>query len=432
MIQQALFIILTTIAVFLFIKKCKEIYTNIQMGKPAALVIDKHQGWKNVLLLAFGQKKMFKKPLVAILHLVVYIGFIIVNIELVEIVLDGILGTHRIFSFAGSLYTSLINAFEVLAALVIIACMIFLIRRNIFRIHRLADKELNGWAKKDANIILITEIVLMSAFLMMNASDTLWQMRQGVQAHQFMVSKNIHPLLHEMRNSTLVFIERFCWWLHIIGIYGFAIYLSYSKHLHIILAFPNAYYAQLTSQTAMSNMPDIQREVLYVMEPDKIPQNTETPEPTSFGAKDVTDLSWKNLMDAYTCTECGRCSEACPAHSTGKVLSPRAIMMKTRDRLESLGRSLKKNNASEKEQVSLLHHYIKEEELWACTTCAACVEACPVSISPLNIIVQLRRYLIMEESKSPMEWNTMNTNIENNFAPWQFSPDDRAKWIQVK
>ncbi len=434
MISQVIFILVTAVAVFLFVKKWKEIYRNIHLGRKEKIKGNGAQRWRNVLLLAFGQKKMFKKPTVGLLHFVVYAGFIIVNIELLEIILDGTLGTHRLFAQAGYLYTLLINAFEMLALLVVVACALFLVRRNILRVKRLASSELDGWPKTDANLILVTEILLMSAFLKMNAVDTLLQARgvpgyAEVHSGSFLVSQWLHPVLSAFNNATLMFTERFCWWFHITGIYAFAIYLAYSKHLHIILAFPNAYYARLHPQAEMKNMPEIQQEVLYAMEPDRVPTDAETTGNKAFGAKDIFDLSWKNLLDAYSCTECGRCTAVCPASITGKKLSPRLIMMKTRDRAEEVGRNINHNKNFTQDNRSLLHDYITEEELLACTTCSACVEACPVSIEPLDIIVQLRRYLIMEESKAPVEWNAMNTNIENNFAPWQFSPEDRDAWV---
>ena len=436
MIAQVLFILLTIIAVFLFTKKWKEISRNIRLGRNENFSGDNAQRWRNVFLLAFGQKKMFKKPVVALLHLVVYIGFIIVNIELLEIVIDGIFGTHRKFASSGLFYKVLINCFEILALLVIIACAVFLIRRNLLKVNRLADSELNGWPKSDANIILITEIVLMAAFLKMNAADTLLQSRGAVGYSEtltgnFIISQWLHPMMNGFSDSFLIFTERTCWWLHITGIYAFAIYLSYSKHLHIILAFPNTYFTPQNPQAEMKNLKAIQQEVLYAMEPDKIPADVaEAAPPQAFGAKDIFDLSRKNLLDAYTCTECGRCTSACPANNTGKKLSPRLIMMKTRDRIEEVGKNINQNKSFTNDNKTLLHDYITSEELFACTTCSACVEACPVSISPLDIIYQLRRYLIMEESNAPAEWNNMNTNIENNFAPWQFSPEDRDAWMQ--
>lgn len=432
-IPQVLFLIISGIAVYLFAKKAIEIRRNILLGKDEDYSDNKQQRIKNMLLLAFGQKKMFRNPLVAFLHLIVYLGFIIINIEVLEIVLDGILGKHRLFVglLPLPLYKFLINSFEVLAILVITACAIFLIRRNIIKIKRFAHKDLKGWAFSDANYILFTEIVLMSLFLIMNASDTLLQ-QNGYghyaenQTGNFIISSYIHPLLNNFSNTTLLSIERVCWWLHIIGIFAFLNYLPYSKHLHILLAFPNAYYARLEPKGEMKNMPSVQNEVLYAMQPELAP--VDAAPPARFGAKDVFDLSWKNLMDAYSCTECGRCTAACPANMTGKLLSPRAIMMKTRDRLEEVGKNIDKNKSFVDDGKSLLYDYISVEELRACTTCNACVEECPVSISPLEIIIELRRSLIMEDSNAPQEWNSMFSNIENNFAPWKFSPDERDKW----
>jgi heterodisulfide reductase subunit C len=377
---------------------------------------------------------MFRNPLVAVLHFFVYAGFIIINIEVLEIVLDGILGTHRLFvKPLGSLYDFLIHSFEILAVLVIIGCAVFLIRRNIIRLKRFISKDLDGWPRSDANYILITEIVLMTLFLALNASDTLLIKRSaGIPesvSFGFVISEHIQPLLNGLSNETLEIVERSSWWLHIIGIYAFLNYLPYSKHLHIILAFPNAYYARLEPVGEMENMPSVQKEVLYAMQPELAPAG-ETEPPKKFGAKDVADLSWKNLMDAYSCTECGRCSAACPANITGKLLSPRKIMMDTRDRMEEIGKNIKNNGEFKDDGKSLLHNYISAEELRACTTCNACVQECPVSISPLDIILQLRRYLVMEESNAPQEWNAMFSNVENNFAPWKFSPDERDKWAE--
>jgi ferredoxin len=431
--QQILFILISGVAIWLFTRKVKEIIRNIRLGQEEDLNDNKSLRWKNVLLLAFGQKKMFRNPMVAVLHFFVYAGFIIINLEVLEIVLDGILGTHRLFAQPlGVLYSFLINSFEILAILVLGACLIFLIRRNFIKLKRFISKDLDGWPRSDANYILITEIVLMSLFLFLNASDTLLQER-GVDhyaAHptgNFILSQYLQPLLSGVSNSGLEMIERGCWWLHIVGIFAFLNYLPYSKHLHIILAFPNAYYARLEPMGEMENMESIQREVLYAMQPELAPTGDAAP-PKKFGAKDVQDLSWKNLMDAYSCTECGRCSAACPANITGKLLSPRKIMMDTRDRLEEVGKNITKNGEFKDDGKALLHDYIKVEELRACTTCNACVQECPVSISPLDIILELRRYLVMEESNSPQEWNAMFSNVENNFAPWKFSPDERDNW----
>ncbi len=435
-VQQVLFLLLLLTATILFARKVGAIRRNIKLGRSKKINDHPSLRWKNVLLLAFGQKKMFKRMTPAILHFFVYAGFVIINIEILEIVLDGLFGTHRLFApYTGNLYAVLIGCFEILAALVLISCAVFLVRRNILKLKRLSQKELDGWPKTDANAILVTEIVLMILLLTMNAAD--YNLQQLGAAHYyntgkpFWVSGLIAPLFSGMSEGTLVGIERTCWWLHIAGIFAFLNYLPYSKHLHIVLAFPNAYYAKLVPQGQMENMEDIQKEVLYMMEPDKAPPATDSPaEPQRFGAKDVQDLSWKNLMDAYSCTECGRCTAVCPANITGKKLSPRKIMMDTRDRLEEVGRNIDKNKQFADDGKSLLHDYISTEELRACTTCNACVEACPVSIDPLSIILQLRRNLVMEESNAPQEWNSMFSNIENNMAPWKFSPDDRDKWME--
>jgi ferredoxin len=429
-LQQILFLALTGFSVWLFSKNAGEIKRNIFLGLPEDLSDNPSARWKNLFLLALGQKKMFKNPLVAVMHLIVYGGFIIINLEVLEIVLDGILGTHRLFvPYIGFLYNWLLNAFEFLAVLVIIVCAVFLIRRNILKLKRFASNDLNGWPRSDANYILFTEIVLMSLFLTMNACDLTLQSHGSEHYHQtgeFFFSGLLSPIFAGLSDGTLVAIERTCWWLHIAGIFAFLNYLPYSKHLHILLAFPNAYYARLEPMGKMKNMPSVQNEVLYAMQPELAP--TDAPPPARFGAKDVFDLSWKSLLDAYSCTECGRCTAACPANTTGKILSPRKIMMSTRDRLEVVGKNITKNKSFVDDQKSLLHDYITVEELRACTTCNACVEACPVSISPLNIIAELRRSLIMEESNAPQEWNGTFSNIENNFAPWKFSPDDRDLW----
>ena len=429
-LQQILFLVLTGVSILLFSKKAGEIKRNVFLGLPETLNDQPSLRWKNLFLLALGQKKMFKNPLVAVMHLFVYVGFIIINLEVLEIVLDGLLGTHRLFvPILGSLYNWLLNGFEFLAVSVIIFCVIFLIRRNILKLKRFVSKDLNGWPRSDANYILFTEIVLMSLFLTMNACDLTLQSHGSEHYHQtgqFFFSGIISPLFDGLNENTKIAIERSCWWLHIIGIFAFLNYLPYSKHLHILLAFPNAYYARLEPMGKMKNMPSVQNEVLYAMQPELAP--TDVPPPARFGAKDIFDLSWKSLLDAYSCTECGRCTAACPANTTGKILSPRKIMMRTRDRLELVGKNITLNKTFVDDQKSLLHDFISVEELRACTTCNACVEACPVSISPLNIIAELRRSLIMEESNAPQEWNGTFSNIENNFAPWKFSPDDRDLW----
>lgn len=433
-VQQNLFILLSLVSIWLFARKVREIRRNIRLGRDEELSDNKGQRWKNVLLIAFGQKKMFRKPFVALLHFFVYAGFIIINIEVLEIVLDGILGTHRLFARSlGGFYIFLINAFEFLAITVLVSCIIFLARRNLTRIWRLRSSELDGWPRSDANLILITEIILMSLFLVMNASDTLLQARDIEHYNEnvtgnFVLSQYLHPLISGISNESLIAMERSAWWLHIIGIYAFLNYLPYSKHLHIVLSFPNTYYARLQPAGKMENMSSVQNEVLYAMQPELAPTATDGESPKKFGAKDIQDLSWKNLMDAYSCTECGRCSAACPATQTGKLLSPRKIMMDTRDRMEEISRSLNKKKIWEEDGKALLHDYITREELLACTTCNACVQECPVSISPLDIILQLRRYLVMEESNTTPEWAAMFSNVENNYAPWKFSPEERDRW----
>jgi heterodisulfide reductase subunit C len=419
-ISGIIFCIVSIIAFYSFGKKLLAIKRNIQLGRPAAFDDQPLARWKNVFLLALGQKKMFRNIPVALLHLILYVGFIIINTELLEIIIDGLFGTHRFFEpYLGVLYPFLINSFEVLAALVLVACIVFLTRRNILKLKRFVSNDLSGWPKTDANMILAIEIVLMSLFLTMNAADP---------AANFLISASLKPLFSNFNAHQLHLIEQAAWWLHILGIYAFMNYLPYSKHLHIILAFPNAYYASLEPKGKMHNMVSVQNEVLYAMQPELAPTNAAAPE--KFGAKDVMDLSWKNLMDAYSCTECGRCSTACPANSTGKLLSPRKIMMDTRDRLETVGKNIDQNGQFVDDGKTLLNDYITIEELRACTTCNACVEECPVSISPLDIILELRRSLIMEDSNAPAEWNGMFSNIENNFAPWKFAPDDRDAWTK--
>jgi len=429
---QILFVACASFASWLFAKNIMQIRRNILLGKDEDLSDNKPLRWKNLALLALGQKKMFKNPLVALMHLVIYAGFIIINIEVLEIILDGIFGTHRLFfPLLGDFYTFLINFFEILAVGVFTVCVVFLVRRNIIKLKRFISKDLDGWPRSDANYILLTEIILMTLFLTMNGADRALQLIPSEHYHDtgnFIISGMIAPLFSTFTESSLIIIERSCWWLHIIGILAFLNYLPYSKHLHIMLAFPNAYYARLNVQGKIHNMPSVQNEVKYMMQPELAPSGEAAPQ--KFGAKDIFDLSWKNLLDAYSCTECGRCSAACPANLTGKLLSPRKIMMSTRDRLEAVGRNINTNGTYKHDGKQLLNDYITVEELRACTTCNACVEECPVSISPLDIIIELRRSLIMEDSNAPQEWNGMFSNIENNFAPWKFSPDDRDKWLE--
>jgi heterodisulfide reductase subunit C len=433
LVQQILFIILVGFSIFLFYKKAKEISDNIHLGRDEDLSDNKKERWRNVLLLALGQKKMFRYPLVGVMHFVIYAGFIIINIEVLEIVLDGLFGTHRLFANSlGGFYTFVIDFFEILAIGVLLACVIFLIRRNILKLKRFINHELDGWPRTDANLILITEIILMGLFLTMNSADRALQLQGNphyADHGSFILSGFIANSMINLKPSSLITIERTCWWLHITGIFAFLNYLPYSKHFHILLAFPNTYFKPLAPKGEMKNMKNVEQEVEYIFKPELAPTTGEA-QTQKFGAKDIFDLSWKNLLDAYTCTECGRCTAACPANATGKLLSPRKIMMDTRDRMENVRNDIKENGTFKDDGKSLLHDYITVEELRACTSCNACVEECPVSINPLDIIFQLRRHLIMEESNAPAEWNAMFSNIENNFAPWKFSPDERDKWAQ--
>jgi len=386
-----------------------------------------------MLLLAFGQKKMINRPVVGILHLVVYAGFILINIELLEILLDGIFGTHRLFApYLGSLYNFLIAMFEIFALLVLVAVIFFWTRRNVSKIKRFWKSEMKGWPKQDADNILYFEVILMVLFLSMNATDSLLQnfgAESYIKAGSFPVSQFLTPLFEEFKLETLIILERSFWWLHIIGIFAFLNYLYYSKHLHILLAFPNTYFANLEIKGKFRVNPNIKSEVQLMLNPQaSIPESSSTI-PEKFGATDVFDLSWVQLMNSYSCTECGRCSSECPANITGKKLSPRAIMMKTRDRLEEVGENINKNGGKFiSDGKQLLNDYIKPEELWACTSCNACVEACPIEIDPLSIIMEMRQYLTLEKSAAPIELNSMMANIENNGAPWPFSNQDRLQW----
>lgn len=429
---QILFIACLGFGVWLFAKNIMQIRRNIFLGKAEDLSDNKPLRWKNLLLLALGQKKMFRNPLVAVMHFIIYAGFIIINVEVLEIILDGILGTHRLFfPYLGGIYTFLINFFEILAVGVIAVCVVFLVRRNVIKLKRFISKDLNGWPRSDANYILITEIILMTLFLSMNSADRALQLMGSEHYHDtgnFIFSGIMAPLFNNISQSNLIIVERSFWWLHIIGIIAFLNYLPYSKHLHIMLAFPNAYYARLNVPGKINNMQNVQNEVKYMMQPELAPVGDAPAQ--KFGAKDIFDLSWKNLLDAYSCTECGRCSAACPATQTGKKLSPRKIMMDTRDRAEAVGKNINTHKTFAPDGKQLLNDYITAEELRACTTCNACVQECPVSISPLEIIIELRRALIMEDSNAPQEWNAMYNSIENNYAPWKFSPDDRDNWVE--
>ena len=430
-LEQTIFIIIFSFFGFLIFRRSKTIYRNILLGKKNYKSFNnKSEKIKNVLLLALGQKKMFKKIIPAVLHFLIYVGFILINIEVLEIIIDGVFGTHRVFaSIFNDSYNYVISFFEFLALLVIISCAFFLTRRNILKIDRFQKVELFGWPNLDANIILIAEIILMVAILTMNAADLSLQNINSTNYTKtglFIFSNYLTPLLSSYDESQLIFIERTAWWIHIVGIFSFALYVTYSKHLHIFLAFPNTYHANNESLGKMKNMPEITSEINMML---GIANNPEVQEqPTNrFGAKDISDLSWKNLLDAYSCTECGRCTEECPANLTGKKLSPRKIMMDTRDRAEEYGKILDQNGNPEIKNF-LLDSYITREEINACTSCNACTEACPININPLEIILELRRYVALEESKAPNEWNMMFQNIETNFSPWKFPIEDRFKW----
>lgn len=432
MIAQIIFIALLGAASYLFAKKAGEIRRNILLGRAVDRTDRKNERWMTMLRVAFGQTKLMTRPFAGIMHFFIYAGFIIINAEVLEIIIDGIFGTHRVFApLLGGFYDFLIGSFEILALLVAVSCAIFLIRRNIGKLKRFSGVEMTKWPVSDANIILVTEILLMSAFLTMNAADLSLQ-NMGIahytQAGSFPVSSALLGLLPTSPEA-LELLERACWWFHIIGILAFLNYIPYSKHFHIILAFPNTWYSNLDAKGRFTNMANVTNEVKAMLDPSFVPPVTEGP--ARFGAKDVQDLTWKSLMDAYSCTECGRCTSLCPANQTGKLLSPRKIMMDTRDRLEEVGRNINQYGTEHQDGKSLIGHYISNEELWACTSCNACTEACPVNIDPLAIIVDLRRYLIMEESNAPASWNAMFNNLENNQAPWQFSPADRMKWTET-
>lgn len=432
MIASILFILLLTAGIVLFTINVRKVRRNVLLGKAIDRKDRSSERWKTMFRVALGQSKMVTRPVPAVLHIFVYVGFVIINIEVIDMFVDGIFGTHRFLSFTGSLYSWLIASFEILAFLVTFGCAVFLIRRNIVHVKRLVSKDLKGWPKTDANAILITEIILMTAFFIMNACDaTLHNMGSEHYSVAFAnpISGWLMPLFSGMSEHSLMLVERSCWWVHIIGIIAFLNYLPYSKHFHILLAFPNVYYSNLNKKGMFTNLESVTNEVKAMMDPSFTPPPADPNVPMRFGAKDVTDLSWKQLLDAYTCTECGRCTSSCPANNTGKLLSPRKIMMSTRDRLEEVGKNIDKNKGVfQDDGKSLLNDYISPEELWACTSCNACVQECPVNIDPLSIIIDLRRYLVMEQSAAPTELNMMFTNIENNGAPWQFSPSDRLNW----
>jgi ferredoxin len=434
MISNILFFILLVVGFGFFARSISKIIRNIRLGRDVTINDRPSERWKTLAMVALGQSKMVTRPVAGFFHIIIYVGFVIINIELLEIIIDGLFGTHRVFAGPlGSVYDFLIGSFEILAFGVLLACVVFLARRNIIKLKRFMSKELQGWPRSDANIILYTEIVLMSLFLFMNAADQVLQQRgeeHYTVAGAFPVSHFLTGLLTGMDSPTLIAFERACWWLHIIGILAFLNYVPFSKHFHILISFPNTWYSKLDKKGKFSNLESVTNEVKLMMDPSAVPPPIDPGQaPIRFGAKDVRDLSWKNLMDAYSCTECGRCTSVCPANITGKALSPRKIMMDTRDRIEEVGNNIDIHGKEHDDGKSLLNDYISPEELWACTTCNACVEACPVNIDPLSIIVDMRRYLVMEQSSAPSELNGMFTKIENNGAPWQFSPADRMNWV---
>ena len=433
-LPNIIFALLLITALFFFTKNILSIRRNILLGKDIERKDQSNKRWSNMIRIALGQSKMVTKPIAGSLHVIVYIGFVIINIELLEIILDGLFGTHRLFApYLGGFYNVLIASFEILAVLVLVAVVLFWTRRNVIKIKRFLSSEMKGWPKKDADYILYFEIVLMSLFLSMNAADLLLQ-NMGephyIKAGSFPISQFIAPLFSSLSMESLVILERTFWWFHITGILIFLNYLYFSKHLHILLAFPNTYFANLNPKGYFKNNPTVMAEVKLMLDPNADPYATQADgaAPDKFGASDATDLNWVQLLNAYTCTECGRCTSECPANQTGKLLSPRKIMMDTRDRLEEIGKNIEKNGTFQEDGNQLLDNYITREELWACTSCNACIDACPVDIDPLAIIMDMRQYLVMEESAAPTDLNNMMSNIENNGAPWPFNNQDRLLW----
>ena len=430
--QQIAFLIVLSTAVWITARRVARIRKNISVGKSTPLAGDTGKRWSNLLLVAFGQKKMFSRPIPALFHFFIYAGFLIINIEVLEFVIDGLTGNHRTFApFLGPVYPVLMNVFEFLAVAVLVSCIVFLWRRNVMKVKRFHSAEMTSWPQLDANLILVTEILLMCAILTMNAAD---QVLQGRDPHytatgKLFFSTWLVPMMNDLSTSTLVMIERLAWWFHIVGILGFAVYITYSKHLHIFMAFVNTYRAKIDSRGKMDNMPVVTREVRSMLGlPADAVAVPSAADPSRFGAKDINDLPVNALIGAYACTECGRCTSECPANLTGKKLSPRKIMMDVRDRMEDVGSQLSRGEKGLDDGKTLLDNYITREEINACTTCNACVEACPVMINPLEIILELRRYVTMEESAAPQQWNAMFQNVETNFAPWKFSPADRFNW----
>ena len=432
-ISQIAFLVIVAVASYFIYQRVTQIRKNIFLGKKVERNDNKQDRWRTMFLVAFGQQKMFKRIIPALLHLLIYVGFIVINLEVLEFIIDGIAGTHRIFApLLGDFYTVLINVFEFLAVGVLFSCVVFLIRRNVLNVKRFTGEEMRKWPTLDANLILVIEIILMFAILTMNATDMLIQ---GADDHypvtgKFFFSGFLVPLFEGQSTANLIMIERFAWWFHIVGILGFALYVTYSKHLHIAMAFPNTWYSNLFAKGKMENMPIVTNEVKMMLGMPAEGSDAPPEEIGRFGAKDVNDLSWVNIMNAYSCTECGRCTSECPANQTGKKLSPRKIMMATRDRAEEVGNSIAKGGKGLDDGKSLFGDFITKEEINACTSCNACVEACPVNIDPLSIILEMRRYLAMEESSSPASWNSMFQNVETSFAPWKFAPTDRFNWAK--
>ncbi|WP_115462969.1 (Fe-S)-binding protein [Winogradskyella aurantiaca] len=434
-LPNLIFAVILVLGIGVFARNVQRLIRNIRLGKKVDASDNKAQRWKNMAKIALGQSKMVVRPIAGLLHIVVYVGFVIINIEVLEIILDGLFGTHRMFlePLGPAVYGFLIGSFEILAVLVLVAVVFFWLRRNAIKLKRFLSAEMTGWPKNDGNIILYFEVVLMCLFLTMNATDMAFQELGSGNV----VSQYIAGWFSGVDENTLHIIERSAWWLHIIGILIFLNYLYFSKHLHILLAFPNTYYGRLKPKGEFNNLEAVTKEVMMMMDPNADPfaasVDDNEDEPEKFGASDVMDLNSIQLLNAYTCTECGRCTSECPANQTGKKLSPRKIMMDTRDRLEEVGKILDSNKGEFVDDgKQLLGDYVSHEELWACTSCNACVEACPVSIDPLSIIMEMRRYLVMEQSAAPMELNNMMTNIENNGAPWPYNQMDRLNWANEK
>ena len=445
MFAQVAFILAFVVGIGFFVRNVRRLVRNIKLGREIDRSDHPAIRWRKMAKIALGQYKMVRRPVSGIVHIIVYLGFIIINIEVLEIIIDGIFGTHRIFAFAGGFYSFLIASFEILALLVLIGVIIFWVRRNLINVYRFMAREMTSWPKNDANYILYFEMVLMLLFLIMNAADYQLQMNgvenyalaSGEIAGSFPVSSFLLPFMDGFSTETLIVVERTAWWLHILGILFFLNYLYYSKHLHILLAFPNVYFSKIRPKAEFDNIDAVTKEVQLMMDPDADPfaapaepEAEEAGEPEKFGASDVFDLNQVQLLNAYTCTECGRCTSECPANNTGKLLSPRKIMMDTRDRLEEVGENINKNGSFQPDGKQLLDDYILREEIWACTTCQMCIEACPVGIDPLSIITEIRRYLMMEQSAGPADLNNAMTNIENNGAPWPYNQMDRLNWAK--